>query len=85
MRRLTGLLTVVVALGAASTASAGTTFVVDGHGWGHGVGMSQYGAYGYASHGWGYQRILAHYSPGPGSGSCRTARCACCWRKGRSA
>ena len=64
MRRLTGLLTVVVALGAASTASAGTTFVVDGHGWGHGVGMSQYGAYGYASHGWGYQRILAHYYTG---------------------
>ena len=64
MRRLIGLLTVVVALGAASTSSAGTTFVVDGHGWGHGVGMSQYGAYGYALHGWGYQRILAHFYTG---------------------
>ena len=26
-------------------------FVISGHGWGHGVGMSQYGAYGYAQHG----------------------------------
>jgi stage II sporulation protein D len=26
--------------------------------------MSQWGAYGYAKHGWGWQRILAHYYPG---------------------
>jgi stage II sporulation protein D len=26
--------------------------------------MSQYGAYGYAKHGWAYDRILAHYYPG---------------------
>ena len=26
--------------------------------------MSQWGAYGYAQHGWGYARILAHYYPG---------------------
>jgi Sporulation protein and related proteins len=25
--------------------------------------MSQYGAYGYAQHGWTYPRILAHYYP----------------------
>jgi len=37
---------------------------VTGHGWGHGVGMSQWGAYGYALHGWKYGRILAHYYPG---------------------
>ena len=37
---------------------------VSGHGWGHGVGMSQYGAFGYAQHGWGFARILAHYYPG---------------------
>ena len=64
MRRVLVSLAVAAALGTASTASAGTTFVVDGHGWGHGVGMSQYGAYGYALHGWGYQRILAHYYAG---------------------
>jgi len=37
---------------------------VSGHGWGHGVGMSQYGAFGYAQHGWGFARILGHYYPG---------------------
>ena len=26
--------------------------------------MGQYGAYGYAQHGWDYERILAHYYPG---------------------
>src|SRR5919204_6550831 len=30
------------------------SFFVAGHGWGHGVGLAQYGAYGYALHGWTY-------------------------------
>ena len=34
---------------------------VKGHGWGHGVGLSQWGAYGFAQHGSTYQEILAHY------------------------
>jgi stage II sporulation protein D len=38
--------------------------VVLGHGFGHGVGMSQYGAYGYAKRGKGYRFILRHYYPG---------------------
>jgi stage II sporulation protein D len=37
---------------------------VSGHGWGHGIGMAQYGAYGYALHGWTYDRIVLHYYPG---------------------
>jgi stage II sporulation protein D len=37
---------------------------VAGHGWGHGVGLAQYGAYGYALHGWTYDKIVAHYYPG---------------------
>jgi stage II sporulation protein D len=41
-----------------------TTFAITGHGWGHGVGMAQWGAYGYAKHGVTYDRILAHYYPG---------------------
>ena len=45
-------------------AGAGTVFLIDGRGWGHGVGMSQYGARGYAEAGWGYGRILAHYYRG---------------------
>ena len=39
----------------------GRIWVVRGHGWGHGVGMSQYGAYGFARRGRGYRRILGHY------------------------
>ena len=39
-------------------------FVISGHGWGHGVGMSQWGAYGYAQKGFTYDKILAHYYPG---------------------
>jgi stage II sporulation protein D len=40
------------------------TFFITGHGWGHGLGMSQYGAYGYAQHGWRYDRIIKHYYTG---------------------
>ncbi len=58
----TGL--VVVAGALAGTARAGTALIVTGHGWGHGVGLSQWGAYGYAVHGWRYHRILSHYYPG---------------------
>lgn len=42
---------------------AGTVFLLDGRGWGHGVGMSQWGAEGYARHGFGYRQILGHYYP----------------------
>jgi stage II sporulation protein D len=40
-----------------------TLVVITGHGWGNGVGMSQWGAEGYAQHGWGYKQILSHYYP----------------------
>ena len=51
-------------LAAPSTAAAERTWVAKGHGWGHGVGMSQYGAYGMARHGSGYREILGHYYRG---------------------
>jgi len=35
-----------------------------GRGWGHGVGMDQSGAYGFALEGWDYDRILKHYYRG---------------------
>lgn len=54
---------VVCALALAPPAGA-TTFVVSGHGWGHGVGMSQWGARGLAEHGSGWRSILAHYYRG---------------------
>ena len=37
---------------------------VSGRGWGHGVGMSQYGALGFANEGRGFAEILAHFYPG---------------------
>jgi stage II sporulation protein D len=40
------------------------TFVIKGRGWGHGVGLSQYGAFGLARQGTTYDRILSHYYPG---------------------
>lgn len=36
-------------------------FSLRGAGWGHGIGLSQYGAYGYARRGVGYKDILRHY------------------------
>src|SRR5215813_10656791 len=64
MRTRLAILLAALQLLAPSTASAGVTWVIRGHGFGHGVGMSQYGAYGYALHGYGYQAILGHYYPG---------------------
>src|SRR5258706_3967141 len=48
----------------APSAQAGVRWVVAGHGFGHGVGMSQYGAYGSATHGKGYPFTLRHYYSG---------------------
>ena len=45
--------------GAAAGASSAATLVIDGAGDGHGVGMSQEGALGYAEHGWPSTAILA--------------------------
>jgi stage II sporulation protein D len=50
---------------AATSALAGSpVFLVSGGGYGHGVGMSQYGAEGFALHGYTYRHILAHYYTG---------------------
>lgn len=45
--------------GVASGAEA--VFQFTGRGFGHGIGMSQYGARGYAERGWTYDAILSHY------------------------
>jgi stage II sporulation protein D len=45
-------------------ANASVSWIVHGRGFGHGVGMSAYGAYGYALHGKGHEFILGHYFTG---------------------
>ncbi|MEY4172847.1 MAG: hypothetical protein RI900_12 [Actinomycetota bacterium] len=51
-------------------APAVTSVVLDGHGNGHGVGLSQWGAYGYAvDHGWSAAQILDHYYGGTVAGT----------------
>jgi stage II sporulation protein D len=59
-----------------AAASAAKVWIVKGAGFGHGVGMSQYGAKGYAEHGFGYQAILTHYYTGTtiGTTTSRTVR-----------
>ena len=51
-----------------------TTFLVSGRGWGHGVGMSQYGALGYAQEGWTHDQILGHFYTGAQLGPSPVAR-----------
>lgn len=61
-RLIVPLLALMLALPA--PAAAAVNWVVHGRGFGHGVGMSAYGAYGYALHGKGYRFILGHYYQG---------------------
>ena len=39
-------------------------FIFSGRGWGHGVGLSQWGAMAMAENGWTAERILEYYYPG---------------------
>ena len=57
-------LTLLLLLLLPAAAHGATSYVVRGAGFGHGIGMSQYGAYGFAQKGFGYERILAHYYRG---------------------
>jgi stage II sporulation protein D len=68
---LTGALALVAASTVAIPASADSVVtpadrkvIVNGAGWGHGKGMSQYGAYGAARSGLSYSQILAFYYSG---------------------
>ena len=69
LRRVLGLRSTLFSINAemgqlASVGSSGSipvAFYIDGRGFGHGVGMSQWGAYGMAGNGYNYQQILGHY------------------------
>src|SRR3954453_24267038 len=72
VRRLALLTLLAVVLPAAA---ARADYVIDGRGWGHGVGMSQYGAYGYAlDEGRDFRWILGHYYTGTNVGRVATSR-----------
>src|SRR3954454_24220135 len=48
-------------MAAPSAALGADRLWIDGRGFGHGIGLSQEGARGFAAHGYDYRRILAHY------------------------
>ncbi len=62
------LATGLVASSPAAAESVPEQLIVYGHGWGHGRGMGQYGAYGYAQQGWTSAQILDHYYQGTTAG-----------------
>jgi SpoIID/LytB domain protein len=64
VRRIALLTALALFLAVPATASAAVRHVVKGAGFGHGIGMSQYGAYGYALEGSNYTGILEHYYSG---------------------
>jgi SpoIID/LytB domain protein len=69
MRRLTLPVAILVALAFAAGAAASPIFVLNGSGWGHGVGMSQYGALGrVVDGGQSYKDILGFYYDGTSIG-----------------
>ena len=65
--------------GAATTTTttispSASRFYITGAGYGHGVGMSQYGAAGFALHGYTYGQILSHYYSGTTLGTLEPGR-----------
>ena len=59
-----GGLSVRTAAGVQTAQSVSSGLVLEGRGWGHNVGMSQYGAKGMAEKGFTYEQILKHYFTG---------------------
>src|SRR3954451_5164643 len=61
---------------ASASAASSTNWTIRGAGFGHGIGLSQYGAYGYAAHGSEWKSIALHYLAGPhlGNGAGSTLR-----------
>jgi len=60
----TTAVTLLTTLATVATAQAAARLYIRGAGFGHGVGMSQYGAYGFALQGQPYRFILEHYYTG---------------------
>jgi stage II sporulation protein D len=98
LRRISPLAVIVLvvggltALGLAQTSDARrpqkqqapASFLVSGRGWGHGVGLSQWGAYGFARQGATYEQILGHYYQGTTLGPAALSRVRVLLVSGRS-
>lgn len=69
----------------AATTPGDAVFVLSGRGWGHGVGMSQYGALGLAQAGSTYDEILAYYYTGTTIGQAPTKEVRVLLAEGRRA
>lgn len=65
----TALIAVCLVVVPHASAVTDSTFVITGRGYGHGIGLSQYGAEGYAKKGWPYADILRWYYGGDRDGS----------------
>ncbi len=65
---LTALATLSLAAPSLAARAPAATLIIRGAGDGHGVGMSQDGALGFAQHGYSYAAILAHYYTGTALG-----------------
>jgi stage II sporulation protein D len=63
IKRIASILAVVtfLALLPGSEARGASSFTFFGSGWGHGIGLSQYGALGLANAGWAAEKIVEHY------------------------
>ena len=68
------LAALVLGLGAAQASAASARLTIRGAGFGHGVGMSQYGALGMAQQGSSHRDILSHYYTGTRIGSAAEGR-----------
>jgi stage II sporulation protein D len=68
------LLALFASLAISASASASVSWIVHGRGFGHGVGLSAYGAYGFAKHGKSYRFILGHYYSGTAIGSTNSSK-----------
>src|SRR5215212_255347 len=54
----------IASMAAPAAAFASDRVWIEGRGFGHGIGLSQEGARGFAAHGFNYRRILGHYYRG---------------------
>src|SRR3954447_21908557 len=62
MKKLALITTIaLLALAGQASAASSSNWTIRGAGFGHGIGLSQYGAYGYAAHGSEWKSIALHY------------------------